>query len=130
MKNMTCLFVIYLLFSCGNVSNNKNEEDAQPAANDITLSGEQIYKTNCAQCHMKGEGFIAPSLEGVEKRWTNKQLLYDFVKNSQTVIQNDEYSKTLFKKWNQTLMQPFPDLTSKEIDDIFAYCNDAASVKN
>jgi mono/diheme cytochrome c family protein len=130
MKNLMYLVVAFLLFSCDNVSNNKNEADAQPVANDITLSGEQIYKTNCAQCHMKGEGFIAPSLEGVEKRWPNKQLLYDFVKNSQEVIQKDEYAKTLFVKWNQTPMQPFPDLTSKEIEAIFAYCNDAASVKN
>ena len=129
MKNVMYLVVALLLFSCGNVSYNKSEAEAQPLANEVSMSGEQIYKTNCAQCHMKGEGFIAPSLEGVEKRWANKQSLYDFIKNSQEVIQKNDYAKALFLKWNQTPMQPFPNLSSQEIDSILAYCNDAAKVK-
>ncbi len=78
------------------------------------------------QCHMPAKDFAAPGLAGVEKRWKNKELLYEFVKNSQSVIQKDKYAKDLFDKWKEAPMNPFPYLSNEEIDAIFEYCNQMA----
>jgi mono/diheme cytochrome c family protein len=90
------------------------------------VNGEGLFKINCSQCHRPAEDFAAPALAGVEKRWSNKILLYAFVRNAQEVINKDKYAADLFKKWNNTYMQPFPRLSNEEIDAILQYCNTKA----
>ncbi len=47
--------------------------EAEPAAN---LTGEQLFKQNCARCHGdKLEGFIGPSLVGVFERHNRETIL-------------------------------------------------------
>ena len=75
------------------------------------------------QCHLPNKDFAGPALAGVEKRWKDKQLLYAYIRNSQEVIAKDKYAAELFKKWNEAVMLPFPDLTNAEIDAILEYCN-------
>ncbi len=102
-----------LFFACNN--NSAEEKHA-------SISGEQLFKINCAQCHRPTEDFEGPKLKDVSKRWNNKLLLYEFIKDPQSVIVKDEYAKKIFEKWRQAYMQPFPNLTNEEIDSILNYC--------
>lgn len=129
MKIVLSIALIWLLASCGSSTSENNSLTAGTTEKETTLSGEQLFKINCSQCHMPDKDFIAPSMAGVESRWKNKALLYAFVKNSQEVIQRDPYAKELFIKWKQTPMLPFPQLTDENIDAIFAYCNEVAAAK-
>lgn len=112
-----------------------NSNDQQPAAPTDNSSastttnkeGEHLFKVNCIQCHLPARDFAAPALAGVEKRWSDKKLLYDFVRNSQEVIKKDKYAADLFVKWKQAPMLPFPKLSDADIDAILAYCNEVAA---
>ncbi|MFT3910054.1 MAG: cytochrome c [Ferruginibacter sp.] len=120
MNKLTFFFAISiatLFFSC-NSNNNAKEENS-------SVSGEQLFKINCAQCHRPTEDLTGPALKNVAARWTNKTMLYEFIKDPQSVIVRDEYAKKLFEKWKQAYMQPFPNLTDKEIDSILQYCESA-----
>jgi len=124
MKLLAGLVLVFTLYSCGG--------NAAPGAVDGEKSTEQIdaqhlFKVNCSQCHMPNKDFIGPSLAGVESRWKNKELLYDFVRNSQEVIKKDAYAKELFIKWKEIPMLPYPALSDEEIAAIFVYCNEAAT---
>ena len=107
--------------------NSNEQKPASPAENTGTETmfqkGEHLFKVNCIQCHMPDRDFAAPALAGVEKRWKDKTLLYEFVKNSQKVIAKDKYAAELFEKWKQSPMLPFDYLSNEEIDAIFEYCN-------
>jgi len=129
MKFLLNIGLIWVLNSCGNSTAENNSPTAGSTEKETTLSGEQMFKVNCSQCHMPDKDFIAPSMTGVESRWKDKTLLYAFVKNSQEVIQRDQYAKDLFIKWKQTPMLPFPQLSEENIDAIFDYCNEVAAAK-
>lgn len=129
MKFFYPLVAIIFLVAC-----NDNNQTAAPVASvetsqKLNREGEQLFKVKCMQCHLPDKDFAAPALAGVEKRWANKELLYDFVKNSQDVIKRDKYAADLFEKWKQAPMLPFTQLTNAEIDAIFEYCNQVAASK-
>lgn len=123
---IACLLVVLLVaFGC---NNNPEPKATMPEqTNTAAIDGEQLFKVKCAQCHMPAKDFAAPALAGVESRWPDKSLLYAFVKNSNEVIQTNDYAARLFAKWNQSPMLPFPQLTNEDIDAILTYCNDYAS---
>ncbi|MEO7522562.1 MAG: cytochrome c [Ferruginibacter sp.] len=114
---MLLLTVGILFFAC-NGNNNSNEKT-------VAVSGEQLFRINCAQCHKPAEDLTGPALKNVAARWPNNRMLYDFIKDPQSVIAKDEYAKKLFSKWKQAYMQPFPNLTNEEIDQILLYCETA-----
>ena len=116
-----CLFN----FSC-NESENKKVDVGFSSA--VAADGEQLFKANCYQCHRAVENFVAPPLAGAGKKWQDKETLYAFIRNSQEVIKSNKYAADLYRKWNNQYMQPFPDLTDKQIEAILAYC-DAQLVK-
>lgn len=117
------LFVLSIFFfiSCNDDQQNKVSAGKEPK--DIIEEGAHLFKINCNQCHMPAKDFAAPALAGVEKRWKDKELLYEFVRNSPSVIKKDKYAAELFIKWKQAPMLPMPHLSDEDIDAIFAYCN-------
>ncbi len=108
--------VVELCFACNN-----NGSSAKTA----TAAGEQLFKINCSQCHRPNEDFVGPALKNVVTRWTNKDLLYEFIKQSQDVIDKNPYAKKLYIKWKMMYMQPFPNLSNEDIDRILEYCDNA-----
>lgn len=128
MKYLQLALLLFTIFGCSNNDQKPSTtpEAPQSAAAAQLEEGEHLFKINCAQCHMPAKDFAAPALAAVEKRWANKSLLYEFVRNSQEVIKKDKYAADLFEKWKQAPMLPFEDLTNAEIDAIFAYCNSVA----
>ena len=124
MKKILVLFLIVAAVSCNNNSNkNTDVTTTTPAEGKVKPDGEQLFKINCSQCHQPTQDFTGPALKGATERWKDKELLYEYVKNSQTVIAKDAYAKELFAKWNGTIMQPFPQLSNNDIDAILEYCN-------
>lgn len=120
MKFLSFALILLSLIAC----NSSEKANETPSKTETAVEkGAQLFKINCSQCHMPAKDFAAPSLAGVEKRWKDKNLLYDFVRNSPEVIKKDKYAEELFKKWKQAPMLPQPHLTNEEIDAIFAYCN-------
>ena len=88
-------------------------------------NGKSLFKANCAQCHNKNmkDDLTGPALGGIAERWEGKEdVLYAWIRNSQAVIASgDKYANNLYNEWNKTLMNPFPDLTDQEIEDLLGY---------
>lgn len=126
MKNLLVLGLVVVAISCNNNSNkNTDVTTTTPGVGRAKSDGEQLFKINCSQCHQPNQDFTGPALKGATDRWKDKNLLYEYVKNSQAVIEKDPYAKALFAKWNGTVMQPFPQLSNDDIDAILEYCNTA-----
>ena len=117
-KSKITLLIIFsvLFFTCNNSKNNVEEKAS-------AVSGGQLFKINCAQCHRPAEDLTGPALKNATARWKDRTMLYEFIKNPQEVIAKDAYARELFAKWKQAYMQPFPNLTNEEIDSILNYCN-------
>ncbi len=113
-------FLFMICLGCNNPASTKEPDVATLLP---TADGSQLFRLNCAQCHKPAEDFAAPKLAGVQQRWNNKDMLYRFIANPAEVISIDPYAKALHEKWNNAVMQPFPQLTHEEIDAILAYCN-------
>lgn len=122
---LMCIGFGVLLWSCHGDDGERNGQPSQKAGPPAVVKGEELFQVNCAQCHQPKEDFVGPSLAGVETRWKSKELLYAFVRNSREVIARDEYAAALFKKWNGSVMLPFPNLPDEDIAAILAYCNTA-----
>lgn len=128
LKFFTGAVLLAAIISCSNSSQEKSS-DTTPASVPESVSGEMLFKRNCAQCHLPNKDFIGPALAGVESRWKSKDLLYKFIRNSQEVIKTDPYAKELFIKWKELPMLPYPQLTNEDIDAILAYSNETAATK-
>ncbi len=124
----TCL--LFAVFTgCGSDTEKKPTETVVANEAPAAVTGQVLFKRNCAQCHMPDKDFIGPSLVGVEARWKSKDLLYKFIKNSEEVIKTDPYAKELFIKWKEVPMLPNPQLTDADIDAILSYTNGSAATK-
>ena len=120
------LIYLLLLFIVTGCHNNEAGNYTDAKNNPVAISntnGETLFKANCASCHKPNVRYIGPALQGVTKRWESKELLYDFVRNSQEVIGRNAYAKKLFKEYNQSPMLPYPQLTDEDIQGILDYCD-------
>jgi mono/diheme cytochrome c family protein len=86
--------------------------------------GKALFQSNCASCHNPLKDATGPALKGADARVPSKEWLYDWIHNSPAVIASgDKYANDLFNKWGKTVMTPFPNLSTEEIDAIFTYVN-------
>ncbi len=115
--------VLPCLMACGN--DNPATEPRSMATENIAANegGKKLFYTKCASCHMVNKDMTGPALRGVEQRWPDRDKLYAFIRNSEEIIRSDKYARELWLEWNQTLMNPHPDLTNADIDTILAYIN-------
>ncbi len=83
--------------------------------------GENLFKTNCAQCHSVGDNVvIGPGLKDILKR-RNEAWLLPWIKNSKKVIDGgDAYATKLYEQFNKTAMPTFA-LKDDEIKSILGY---------
>jgi mono/diheme cytochrome c family protein len=125
MKAMAKGFRICLIVFAGIVSScsQSGKQDTSKTDAGEKPDGRVLFSQNCASCHTIKTAIIGPALEGVESRWQNKQLLYNYIKNSQEVIKDDEYARSLFMKYNKSIMPPFPQLQDADITAILGYIN-------
>ena len=89
------------------------------------LDGAKLYRSNCSSCHDIEERLTGPPLKGARERVPQEDgWIYDWVRNSQKVIQSgDAYAVSIYKEYNETKMQAFPTLTNEDIDAILEYAD-------
>ncbi len=122
MKNISILLILFFT-ACNTPSEKVNEETKKPDIDVTKTDGEALFKAACATCHKPNEKLVGPALQGVTKRWDSKELLYDFVRNSQEVISRNAYAKKLFEEYKKSPMMPYPQLTDEDIQAILDYCD-------
>ena len=70
-------FPFFLLFSFS-LGSNVNAQD-----------GKALFNQKCASCHAIDKNLVGPALKGVEERWDDKSMLYDWVRNSAAELKRD-----------------------------------------
>ncbi len=86
--------------------------------------GKALFQQNCASCHAVHKDLTGPKLAGIEERVPDKKLLYDWIRNSQAVLQSgNKYFNDLYVTWNKTAMNLFPNLSDEEIGAMITYIN-------
>ena len=84
--------------------------------------GKILFLGKCASCHNVFKDMTGPALGGFEERgpWRDRKKLYEWIKNPETFMKNDSYTKQLKEKFG-SIMTAFPALTMEEIDAIAEY---------
>lgn len=133
MKYLFVFIFVTVLISCAEnkqptVSNNTKNVDI---VNDVKYEdGRSLFITNCASCHSLQYELTGPALGNVQDRWKNKNLLYEYIKNSKLVIAKDAYAKALFNKYNKVEMTQFAWMTNEQIEQVLYYISVASNKKD
>jgi cytochrome c551/c552 len=86
--------------------------------------GKALFNQKCASCHAIDKNLVGPALKGVEDRWDDKAMLYDWVRNSAAVIKKGyPRAVAVYNEYNKVQMTAFPELKNEDIDAILAYVN-------
>ncbi len=93
--------------------------------------GRQVFKSNCATCHMMDRPLTGPALDGAFERVKSfhgfddeqtVQWLEKWIRNSQAMIQDgDEYAVQIFNEWNKVPMNSFVSLPEEDILAVIDY---------
>jgi len=86
--------------------------------------------SKCAACHAIFKDMTGPSIIGFLERgpWTDRQNVYEWIRNPTAFMEKNEYAKDLKKRFN-AMMTGFPDLTNEEIDSICDFIKEAEQVQ-
>jgi len=86
--------------------------------------GKALFVSKCQTCHNVFKNLTGPALGGFESRgpWSDRQKVYDWIHNPTGFMANDPYTQGLKNQYN-SVMTPFPSLTTAEIDAIIDYVN-------
>lgn len=86
--------------------------------------GKAIFNQKCASCHAIDKSLVGPALGGVEDRWEDKKMLYDWIRNSAAVIKKGyPRAVAVYTEYNKIQMSAFPELKDQDIDAILGYIN-------
>jgi len=103
----------------------KSDDQKKPKLTEQQVRGKKLFRKNCASCHRRNmvDDMTGPALRGVTERWEGREeLLYDWIRNSQAVIDSgDAYAVSIYKKWDKGEMSAFPKLTDENIADLLSY---------
>ncbi|MDX1937278.1 MAG: c-type cytochrome [Flavihumibacter sp.] len=118
MKLVICTLLLLFLQAC-----NYANKEAKPLAS-YPYNGKQLYEERCKSCHniYATENY----LRGIQERISDKQLLYGFIRNPDSVIKSGQpYFTQLYEQWNRTNMTGNPDLSNEAIQSILDYIETA-----
>jgi cytochrome c551/c552 len=86
--------------------------------------GKALFNQKCASCHAIDKNLVGPALKGVEDRWDDKAMLYEWVRNSASVIKKGyPRAVAVYNEYNKVQMTAFPELKNEDIDAILGYIN-------
>jgi cytochrome c551/c552 len=86
--------------------------------------GKALFNQKCASCHAIDKQLVGPALKGVEDRWDDKKMLYEWVRNSAAVIKKGyPRAVAVYAEYNKVQMSLFPELKDQDIDAILGYIN-------
>jgi len=92
--------------------------------------GKALFNAKCASCHAIEKQLVGPALKGVEDRWDDKKMLYDWVRNSAAVIKKGyPRAVAVYNEYNKVQMTAFPELKDQDIDAILTYINSGGGAK-
>ena len=102
-----------------------NPEPLMPSPHMAVVdTGKLLFEQNCATCHAVDEPLTGPPLAGLLERgpWKERQKLYDWIHNPAAFMGKtyDRYTFCLKAQYG-TMMQAFPQLDEKAIDQIVQY---------
>ncbi|WP_341657832.1 c-type cytochrome [Blattabacterium cuenoti] len=119
------LFFIFI-FSFFLIKEGKLKADKENIEN-----GMELFKKNCTSCHSIDleKKMIGPALHGVtEKR--NRKWLHQWIKNNKSLRESgDKDALEIYKEYGNIEMNPFPQLSEKQIDDILSFIKNPDSIK-
>lgn len=92
------------------------------------VAGKTLFKAQCNQCHAKDmkSPLTGPALGGTQERWADypKEDLYSWIRNSQALVSaGHPQAVAVWKEWKPVVMNPFPELTDAEIENVLGYIN-------
>jgi cytochrome c2 len=87
--------------------------------------GKTLFSTNCTSCHAVNKIILGPALAGVTDRVPDRKLLHEWIKDNEKVLKSkNPYFTQLYKDYNKTSMNKFPNLTDEDIDAILNYISE------
>jgi cytochrome c oxidase cbb3-type subunit III len=89
-----------------------------------TGQGEALFKAKCNTCHAVDKNSTGPWLKGVKTKWTDAgegELLYDWVRNSNSLIAGGKSKMALAIKDFSGSQMPPQQATNEEVDQILDY---------
>lgn len=93
--------------------------------------GKALFNQKCASCHAIDKQLVGPALSGVEGRWDDKAMLYEWVRNSAAVIKKGyPRAVAVYNEYNKIQMTAFPELKDADIDAILGYINTGGAKKS
>jgi mono/diheme cytochrome c family protein len=86
------------------------------------IDGKQLFQQNCQTCHALDKNLTGPALRGFTSKgpWTDRQNIYEWIKNPAAFIAKDDYARALKDQYG-VIMQAFPQLSNEQIDAIVDY---------
>lgn len=92
----------------------------------LSQEGEQLFKTQCANCHQIHVQTSYPKLYKVREKWEEAEegdLIYEWVQNNAKLRASGKSKRAnkVFKDWNGANMTLFETLSKDQITSIFDY---------
>jgi len=92
--------------------------------------GKALFNAKCASCHAIDKQLVGPALKGVEDRWDDKKMIYEWIRNSAAVIKKGyPRAVAVYTEYNKVQMTAFPELKDQDIDAILTYINTGGGAK-
>ena len=97
----------------------------QPIYGQVDIeNGKKLFKTNCASCHKLDKKLIGPALGGIMERRSEEWLILWIRDNAKLRASGDADANAIFDEYNGSVMQAFPQLSTEDIQNIIAYCEE------
>jgi mono/diheme cytochrome c family protein len=97
----------------------------------LNSTGKALFQDNCSACHSVRGEVDGPSIFTIEQRIPDKRLLYDWIRNSSTVLKSgNKYFNSLVSKYGGVRMPDFPHLTDDDVTDILEYIRQVDTLRN
>ena len=120
-RNLFLSLAFLLTFSFSTLAQKAAPAAPAPATSGDPAKGKELFNTNCAACHKLDAKMTGPALRGVSSRLAN-DWIYKWVHNSSEMIKSgDAEAVRISKEFNGSVMTPFPQLSTGDIDNIIAY---------
>jgi cytochrome c551/c552 len=105
-----------LLFSCGQAP-----KDPSVPSKETISSGRVLFKENCSACHSPEKWIIGPPFQRIREA-NGLDWSISWVKSSQRLIKKrDTNALYIFYSWKKMMQPDFPNLSKKEIENIFDF---------
>src|ERR1043165_1145299 len=85
--------------------------------------GKALFMSKCASCHNPLKESTGPALQNIDKTLPSKEWLYNWVHNSQKLVDAGDAEAVRGRKECVAVMPSFPDLSTDDIDAIITYVN-------